>query len=338
MFDRIHVLSIVLSVLACIFLPVYITSLRKKLVEKIIFYLSLLVMMNIFVWMGLEWAAGTFDLKSHLPLHLCRVANILLPVMVISGNKTLYNVLYYWSLSGIFQALITPDLLQTFPHYHFFRFFITHNMLIFVILLYSKHKKIRPTKAGIWIALFYMNIFLLVVFVVNTFLGSNYFWIMEKPSTASLLDYLGPWPWYILWAEFVALLHFGAAYMPVLIEKRFINRRNRKKFNNFSEFYPYYIYQHQVFMNRFLHNVGSTIVLLLLFTAFIANKYLLILMCPIVGYSFAWLGHYFIEKNKPATFSFPLYSFIGDWVMLIDSLRGKDFNKIICKFRVNEKI
>ena len=221
MFGRVHVLSIVVSVLVCMFLPACISTLKSKTVDKIVFYLSLLVMFNIVVWMYLEWIAGTFDIRSHLPLHLCRVANILLPIMVLTKNKTLYNVLYYWSLSGIFQALLTPDISQTFPHYHFFRFFITHNVMIFVIILYSMHRNFRPTMSGMWTSLIYMNIFLLIVFVINTFLGSNYFWIMEKPPMASLLDYLGPWPWYIFWAEFVAIIHFAFAYLPVYIERKF---------------------------------------------------------------------------------------------------------------------
>ena len=96
-----------------------------------------------------------------------------------------------------------------------------------------------------------------------------------------------------------------------------------KTFTSFAEFYPYYLREHSNKTCRRLHLVGSIIVLSVLFTAVINQQWALLWLLPIIGYGFAWVGHFFFEKNKPATFKNPLYSFIGDWVMAKDLLIGR---------------
>ena len=98
---------------------------------------------------------------------------------------------------------------------------------------------------------------------------------------------------------------------------------SKPKFNSFKEFYPFYLSEHSKRYTKITHLIGSLGVILILIYSFYANNLKFILCAPIFGYSFAWIGHFIFEKNKPATFKFPFYSFIGDWVMLIDILRGK---------------
>ncbi|TRX57064.1 DUF962 domain-containing protein [Thalassomonas sp. M1454] len=93
-----------------------------------------------------------------------------------------------------------------------------------------------------------------------------------------------------------------------------------KKYRTFKEFYPFYLSQHQNDTCRRLHYVGSLLVLLLLFYSIATSHYTLLLFMPVIGYGFAWVGHFFYEKNKPATFTYPWYSFLGDWVMLYQFL------------------
>ena len=94
-------------------------------------------------------------------------------------------------------------------------------------------------------------------------------------------------------------------------------------FKSFSEFYPYYLAEHQNVSCRILHFIGSWLVLITLGIALISQQYALLWLIPFLGYGFAWVGHFFYEKNKPATFTYPLYSFMGDWVMFKDILVGK---------------
>lgn len=95
-----------------------------------------------------------------------------------------------------------------------------------------------------------------------------------------------------------------------------------KKYNNFSEFYPFYLSQHANKTCRRLHFVGSCLIMLLI--SYVAGTGYLSLLwfIPVIGYGFAWVGHFIFEKNRPATFTYPIYSLMGDWVMFKDMLIG----------------
>ncbi len=94
-------------------------------------------------------------------------------------------------------------------------------------------------------------------------------------------------------------------------------------YQTFKEFYPYYLSEHLHPICRLLHFIGTGGVIVLL-TISISTQKNLWIYAPLCGYSFAWIGHFVFEKNKPATFKYPLYSFIGDWVMFKDILLGNE--------------
>ena len=96
-----------------------------------------------------------------------------------------------------------------------------------------------------------------------------------------------------------------------------------ERFRTFADFYPFYLAEHSDARCRAMHYVGSTLVLVILAFALATGRYAALWLLPLVGYGFAWIGHFFFEHNKPATFTYPLYSLIGDWVMLKDFLTGR---------------
>lgn len=96
-----------------------------------------------------------------------------------------------------------------------------------------------------------------------------------------------------------------------------------RKFKNFSEFYPYYLSEHGDPVNRRLHFFGCLAVILVILYSLLAQVWLALILVPLFGYGFAWVGHFFIEKNKPATFEYPIYSLLGDWMMFKDIITGK---------------
>ena len=98
---------------------------------------------------------------------------------------------------------------------------------------------------------------------------------------------------------------------------------NSDRFTSFKDFYPYYLAEHSNRTCRRLHVVGSALVILVLIYVFTTSNWWWLLSIPLIGYGFAWVGHFFFEKNKPATFKYPLYSLIGDWVMFWQVLRGQ---------------
>ncbi len=95
------------------------------------------------------------------------------------------------------------------------------------------------------------------------------------------------------------------------------------RFASFRDFYPYYLSEHSDRTCRRLHFVGSSLVLGCLVGLVSSGNLIWLLYALLCGYGFAWVGHFFFEKNKPATFKYPFYSLAGDWVMYKDMLTGK---------------
>ncbi|HKZ72667.1 MAG TPA: DUF962 domain-containing protein [Steroidobacteraceae bacterium] len=96
-----------------------------------------------------------------------------------------------------------------------------------------------------------------------------------------------------------------------------------RRFASFRDFYPFYLTAHANPTSRRLHVIGTSITMLVLVYALAAARWWLLPLAPVPGYVFAWVGHFFFEHNRPATFQHPLYSLAGDFVMLRDVLTGR---------------
>lgn len=92
---------------------------------------------------------------------------------------------------------------------------------------------------------------------------------------------------------------------------------------SFAEFYPFYLGEHANRACRRLHFTGTTLVIFTAFYALATQQFAYLLLLPLLGYGFAWVGHFFFEKNRPATFKYPFYSLMGDFVMYKDIWAGK---------------
>lgn len=97
-----------------------------------------------------------------------------------------------------------------------------------------------------------------------------------------------------------------------------------KDLKSFAEFYPYYLSEHQNRTCRLLHVIGSSLVLLeVLMLVSLQCSIAWWISLPLTGYGFAWVGHFFFEKNRPATFTYPIWSLMGDWVMFAQIITGQ---------------
>ena len=93
--------------------------------------------------------------------------------------------------------------------------------------------------------------------------------------------------------------------------------------DNYSEFWDFYVLEHSKPMTRYLHFVGTSLAIVMLVWFVKGQNFLYIPLCFVVGYGFAWISHFFIEKNRPATFKHPLWSFISDYKMIWFMLTGR---------------
>jgi hypothetical protein len=98
-----------------------------------------------------------------------------------------------------------------------------------------------------------------------------------------------------------------------------------RRFKSFTEFWPYYLSEHSRPATRALHYIGSLAAVALIIALIAAGRWWLFPLAVIPGYASAWIGHFFIEKNRPATFTYPLWSFMGDWKMLWSALTRQRF-------------
>jgi hypothetical protein len=96
-----------------------------------------------------------------------------------------------------------------------------------------------------------------------------------------------------------------------------------KPIRSFEEFWPYYVGEHRHPLNRALHYAGTSMAIGTVAAAAITRRPLLLLLAPVVGYGPSWIGHFFLENNRPATFDYPLWSLLADFKMLGLAVRGK---------------
>jgi hypothetical integral membrane protein (TIGR02206 family) len=153
---------------------------------------------------------GTWDWGFDLPLHLSDVVAIFAPVALWTRRPILVEVLYFWALTASLQAVITPDLRTTFPSVFFFTYFATHSGAVVAAVLLVFGLDQRPRPHAVRRAFAVTLVMAAAAGVGNLLTGGNYMYLRAKPSQASLLDQMGPWPVYIVVAALVALLLFAA--------------------------------------------------------------------------------------------------------------------------------
>lgn len=150
-----------------------------------------------------------------LPLHLCSVLVYLSAFMLITHNYTAYEFCYFLGVGGALQALLTPDAGRYgFPHMRFFTTMISHDLLFSAPLYLTLVEGFRPTWNSVLVVSAGTALYALFVGLANRALGSNYMYLARPPDTPSLIDMLGPWPWYIGWLVVIALGTMLLLYLP----------------------------------------------------------------------------------------------------------------------------
>ena len=167
---------------------------------------------------------GTYDILVDLPFFLCDLVALLLPVILYRQNRKWIGILYFWALAGTMQALLTPEIEDGFHSIHYFRYFLGHAGIIAAVLYTIVIHRIRITWQDFVNAILYAQGYLVIVHIINQGLGSNYAYTMQKPPGPSILDFLGAWPWYILWAEVVMIVMFLLLMIPFAISSKGANK------------------------------------------------------------------------------------------------------------------
>jgi hypothetical integral membrane protein (TIGR02206 family) len=154
------------------------------------------------------------------PMQLCDWAAIAIVVFLFSKNILLFECAYFWGFAGTLQAMITPDIRYDFPHANYFLFFIMHSGIIIAVFYSVFGLQMKPRPFSVIRIFLVSQIYLCTAMIVNHIFNKNYGYLSSKPGSATMLDYLGDWPWYIFSLEAVALLLFALLYLPFYIGNR----------------------------------------------------------------------------------------------------------------------
>lgn len=222
LFSGEHLVTIGIIIAVCILLFVFRNQLRHPQTKRVWCYsiAFLLFATYAFYHFGLVFQ-HTWTVKKDLPLQLSDLVVILAIVMLLSNNYKLFQFMYFTGVSSSIQAIITPDLGRySFPHFRYIEFFVVHGGVVVACLLLVVACKYRPTIRALWVSVLIVNLYAACVLFIDKWLGSNYLYLMKKPSHASLLDYLGPWPWYILSMELVMIVSFYLLFLPFWIGRK----------------------------------------------------------------------------------------------------------------------
>lgn len=165
--------------------------------------------------------------KDTLPLELCSISLYLCIFMLLFNNRFIFQIAYFIGIGGAIQALLTPVLFYGAPHFRFYQFFIAHMGIILAVLYMAWVEGYRPTLKSVGLTMVFLNILLVIVLPINWLTGGNYMFLAHKPETASLLDFLGPYPWYLLSMEAFALFFFLLLYLP--FSKRFERMKIKRR-------------------------------------------------------------------------------------------------------------
>ncbi|MCM3765618.1 TIGR02206 family membrane protein [Neobacillus niacini] len=150
------------------------------------------------IWMMVN---GNWNVSHAIPLELCSISLFLTVFLLLTKKKIIYEILLFTALLGASQAIFTPLLNFEFPHFRFFHFFYTHLMMIWTVLYFTWVKGYRPTIWSVVKLFVFLNVMMPIIMVINKLVDGNYMFLSHKPKSPSLLDVLGPYPYYIVSME-----------------------------------------------------------------------------------------------------------------------------------------
>lgn len=161
------------------------------------------------------WQGGVPDPERYLPFHLCDLAAIAAGLALLTKTPLFRSLTYFWGLAGTIQGLVTPAIRETGPV--FCSFFLQHFAIVAAALYLPLALGWRPRRP-LWKAVaevFAWSVaYLLFAIAANALTGANFAYASHPPENPSLLDHLGPWPWYLLSMQGIAIVFFALLCLP----------------------------------------------------------------------------------------------------------------------------
>jgi hypothetical integral membrane protein (TIGR02206 family) len=176
--------------------------------------MAVLLFLSSVMYYGYLAVHGKLTFPDHMPLELCDVSLLLVILALLTLKPAVFDLAYYWGLAGASMSLLTPNLPESSPAYLSVQFFLDHGLIVTAVLYLAWSGQARPRPGSVAKAMLALNIFAAIIGTFDFLFKTDYMFLCAKPLTVSLLTFLGPWPWYILGAEGVAVVLFLLLYLP----------------------------------------------------------------------------------------------------------------------------
>lgn len=218
LFDTAHLIALAVVVLINVLIVVFRKKFTSQGRQKFRYIVAAILLANETAWHLWNYFTGQWTVQTMLPLHLCSILVFVSAIMLLTRNYAIYEFSYFLGIAGATQALLTPDAgIYGFPHFRFFQVFISHGLIVTAAIYMTLVEGFRPYWKSLQQIAVWGNVYMVAIFILNQLIGSNYLFIAHKPETASLMDVLPPWPWYIPVLEVMALVMCLLLYLPFII-------------------------------------------------------------------------------------------------------------------------
>ena len=216
-----HVLPIAFAVGFTVWFIKYSTkhfSIKEQ--QKAIHILACFVSLALICFHLYQIVFGDYNFKTDLPLYLCSLMALIIPIFTRYRKYWMFEILVFWIIGGTIQGVVTPDIIVGFPSFDYFRYWIVHLGLLLIIFYFIFVFKMRPRFKSIFKSFLALQVYIVVMVILNYLLNANYFYLNEKPKSASLLDYFGDWPYYILVGQLIIIPLFMLIYLPFYLTRK----------------------------------------------------------------------------------------------------------------------
>lgn len=176
--------------------------------------IAVAVVMSEAGWWVINIANGSWTIRYSLPLHICEAGCFLLAAALWWRSRFAFEMSYFWALGGTMPGLFTPDVPGHFPMPVYFQYYLEHGLLVLGALYLVTVLGMRPARGAVIRVSVVTAAYAVVIGFVDYLTGGNYLFLRSLPPTRTFLDYMGPWPWYIVTLTILAILIFTLLYLP----------------------------------------------------------------------------------------------------------------------------
>jgi hypothetical integral membrane protein (TIGR02206 family) len=214
--------GLALAVIASVIVAVLVAARRRPgpWVDQGARAIAVLLVLAEVGWWVITITQGTWTIRYSLPLHLCEAGCFIVAAALWWRTAFAFEISYFWGLGGTLPGLFTPDIPGHFPEPVYFQYYAEHGLLVLGAFYMVVALRMRPAERAVLRVSIATAIYAAAVGAVDYVTGGNYLFLRDLPPTRTLLDYLGPWPWYIVTLTVLAVTVFTLLYLPFAHQSR----------------------------------------------------------------------------------------------------------------------